>query len=816
MFTLTPTFQTKKPTVYAPKQSVDLKSQLQTMWKDTSELDRKVEQEIQESKSMKKTFNDLQESFKKANEAFPERSQEENYIGILNAYKNKGYSIEGVNIDEELSAFWVQWQETQVKTEEAPVNNNQQKMELLKEKWKEFAINMLPSWDPISRAGISQIPKIWTNLLKFAYNIGGWIDRLLWNNMDEEDMQEINQAFDSIGDAWKQKLQDFFNVDPEATTTKIWEVLAEIATPMPSSKITAWKTVISWIKNIDKLKDAYNALDFAGKKFLEKIVSWTTKWSIQWAEYSVVSEWELQWEDIKSWAIIWGWLPVVWTITNLISKWANTSIKFGASKLWWLDDTVTKKIEENPQLVKDILSGKISPTDISNEIKKQFTTPEEYQIALEKIKEAYVNKYRLYSIVGKKAQSEIVDTDIPELISGKISERSSIWQKFQEFSNQNVVGKKNDIISLLDSTAWIKKEGKTIIWTDAQKASKTILETIESYFTKRWGQNLTQEKLREIEKALNSKANPTQAGASRTAEQNIIANFAKKVSDFADEKIPWLKEVSEQYRTATKELTEIQKLFTQWGNSTNVRESLYTSLKNILNNPTKLKNIKNAMGDNIEVKLRQIQDGIVAEKAMDEISKISNVKTFIQKMKNKELVAWNLPFSESLKKDLTNLLPWEQEQALINKIYNRDLWQETLKNVSQSVITNIEKKGKELISAWNKEKWEALVDIAEKLTIVKSLAGKISEEITDVATAKWDKISAAAGIAWATRAMKWDVTQLATFIFGTNKKTWANFYDKYYRASSKISWIKQKAQDPTNDNLRDFIQKVFIYMNLND
>ena len=95
--------QTSDEAWFTPQEDVTPES-LQGLWVDTSEIDAKVDQEIETTKNNTRTQEQFQESFTNAKNSwkFKDMSDDEIIDGLLNSYKNKWLTIEWIDIDEEL------------------------------------------------------------------------------------------------------------------------------------------------------------------------------------------------------------------------------------------------------------------------------------------------------------------------------------------------------------------------------------------------------------------------------------------------------------------------------------------------------------------------------------------------------------------------------------------------------------------------------------------------------------------------------------------------------------------------------------------
>lgn len=787
MISLKPTFQVNKPKVYAQNQSMDFKSQLQMSWKDTSEIDKKVEQEIQDVKSKTITIDDFYDRVDQVKEKHG-LEDEQAYIKSLSMAKDRWYIVEWLVLDSELQTFWEFAQEDNVDTpsEDASIDDPISKPE---SKTISFMKWVRETGDNYVWGAISKIPNI-------AWNIGSWIlsisGRLWW--VDKETREKVEQETRKLWEKWEKEIQDFFSIDSDSKAAKAWGFSSE----MLSIMAWPWKFTAAWkMKNIDKIQEAYNKLWPKTKKIVGIIGAWI-RWAEETAKFNIIDEWELNKSDIGVGAWIWAALPIAWWLVNKWTSVIDSWVKKILQTFWRFDDATVKQIENNPELVKKVLKGKISINEIEKTLKTQFKNQADVDAILDKTKELLINKYKSYAVKGKETQKDIVENEVMDLLTWKISSKSKIWQEFQEFLTDDVVWVQDDLLKMIDDIPWISKEWDTIIWQDARQAYEEISWIIKSYFTKEWGANLTQKKLRSIEQAINAKANPTQAWTKKTSVQNIMSNYAKKVSDFAEEKIPWLKESSEKYREATQTVKEIQSLVTKWWNSMEVRDSLFWSLTNILKNPTKLKKVKDVFWDEIEWKLKTIEEWLVFEKAMDQIASIKSWSSFLQKLKTWTSLQRNIPFKKTVENKLKEVSKTEEQANFLKKIFKEDLWEETIGNIPDATISNIRKYG---IAQKNKE----ITELADVLEIVKWLWGKQTSDIS---------VAAASSAAW--QAAMWRPWQAAMFLFWTSKKTLSDIYSAYYKASSSLRGWKAKIQSPSNDELRDFVRKTIIYLNINE
>jgi len=255
--------------------------QLQSLWIDTWTIDQEVETEIQEQKN--KTLTEDQ-FFNKVDEAiesweFSDLSEDDIFNWLLEAYKNDWFTIQWIDINEEL---WIPWV-----------------IEWPKEEWLfwkalggiwTLAKGVLdPSWilwESIQR-WIPVGVEVWAKIPAALIDPFG-----LWN-------EELAKDFREFGLWTKEELQQAFEIDPEATSTKVIDWLAKFwlaLTPTPAGKIwiinKAWKVIWS-IPKIWKLAQA---------------------WLIWWAwlaKFEAISEWEITPTGVVLWAglwIAWKWI----------------------------------------------------------------------------------------------------------------------------------------------------------------------------------------------------------------------------------------------------------------------------------------------------------------------------------------------------------------------------------------------------------------------------------------------------------------------------------------------------------------------------
>ena len=204
-----------------------------------------------------------------------------------------------------------------------------------KEKWSIETIQtewiwawweMFKEWiDNIVWWAISQTPEIvwdtawffanilWSEALKYSSPFSYWL-----NTLDKIAQKKgLPTLWEHLKQQWietKEKMQEFFWVEADKMTTKIWEFWSEVAalmTPAWWYKIT--EKIIEKSPKLMKLAEEFPKL-FA---FLKSSIWWAEEMSKFW----IVSEWDITWQDVLTWAVWWPVVDVIWKwLTSLWKK----------------------------------------------------------------------------------------------------------------------------------------------------------------------------------------------------------------------------------------------------------------------------------------------------------------------------------------------------------------------------------------------------------------------------------------------------------------------------------------------------------------
>jgi hypothetical protein len=276
---------------------------LQKLGVDTWAIDADIDQQIQTQQSNSRTQEQFQESFNnaKASWKFWEMSDDEIFDWLLNSYKSKGFTIEGIDIDEEL------WTITTI--EETPVFDIPGRETI----WEKVIDVVRPS-----------DVKIWA--------LSTWFEvvwNLLWFWADLLTPKESEWLWDELKSIWletKEAIQQEFTKNPEWLETKLWWTLAKYwlaFTPTP-----AWKAplISKWMELIWNIPKVWNILKSA------------VTWAWQVAQFEAVTEWEVTKEWLTVWAVV---NPFIWWIAKIVWAWSPVDM---LRKITWLKPSQLKNL----------------------------------------------------------------------------------------------------------------------------------------------------------------------------------------------------------------------------------------------------------------------------------------------------------------------------------------------------------------------------------------------------------------------------------------------------------------------------------------
>lgn len=328
MLKLQPTFQLNRPGPLAPV--VDIKSQLNSLWVDTKKIDAQVESDMGTASKNKRSFDDFQKAFNKARDKFPTRSDEENYLWILQAYKSNGYTVEWVDIDTELKNVWQVNPEEVIESEsielDTPIQETVDEKSLVgriasSSPWvAKWLLKWWLKWSKDIFSGfVSSAPSIVGNTFGFAADVltpKEW--EWLWDYFREKWASE------------KQGILDMLWADEEDYTTKAgglgWEV-ASLFIPWGQTKL-----ISKYPQAAEKIKKLWVVADDIVTRFpkiaekIQKVVSSkltqsAIKWATETGKFEVVSEGELSPTTLAIWAVT---NPVL-DKTGKVIKWVISS-----------------------------------------------------------------------------------------------------------------------------------------------------------------------------------------------------------------------------------------------------------------------------------------------------------------------------------------------------------------------------------------------------------------------------------------------------------------------------------------------------------
>ena len=339
----------------------------------------KVEQDIQVAQANKRTKENLfwdMETFMRDN---PWVNDEEAYKVVLDVYRERGWTIEWVDIDQELQAlWWTQPMQPQMQTQMQPQEEKQGFLSRLNtipegvpfvwwekifDPWFEGKFN-LPLWMATQvPSAISNLAwgTIWwvdklTEWSAFRNLTRAWIDKLFtaaWRDpskLPENLLQDLSQSIIQDWVDTKEKLQKALWVDHDAFMTKTGEfitnVWGSIAIPVgPAGSVSKTPQIVqTGLANLKtKAPKLYNILT-------SPILPSAWRWAVEAVKFDMVSEWE---PSVMNMAL-WAWLNSVFTkIWTLLSTPKMQEVKrIALDRMWKLatklhPSRTTKLITDN-------------------------------------------------------------------------------------------------------------------------------------------------------------------------------------------------------------------------------------------------------------------------------------------------------------------------------------------------------------------------------------------------------------------------------------------------------------------------------------
>ncbi len=328
-FGIYPWFQKEEDIKFSPATP----EQLQSLGVNTAEIDSQIESDIATSQANIKTQEQFQKSFDNAKNSwkFTGLSDDEIMDWLLNSYKSKWYSIEWIDIDEEL---WIIPEIEEEIIEEEPWVFK----EIVEAPWR------------LVWAGIAKAPEI-------VWDVAGF---LLWKPVDflvEKawfDKPSLEEQFKKDWLESKATLQEILWVDPDDFTTTAWELGAEFGSlflPWGQTKLVAKFPALT-----DKIKTIWTAIEKFWEKSpnVYKVFKSALTWAKEAGKFEIVSEWELEEETLTFWAVAWWFFNI---IGQAIKLWDPAAL---LRKITWLKPTQIKKlwtttVQKDSEIVVDSL-----------------------------------------------------------------------------------------------------------------------------------------------------------------------------------------------------------------------------------------------------------------------------------------------------------------------------------------------------------------------------------------------------------------------------------------------------------------------------
>ena len=610
----------------------------------------------------------------------------------------------------------------------------------------------------------------WRNLART------WIDKLFtatWRDPSKLPENLLKDLSQSIIDDWvdtKEKLQEALWVDPDAFMTKAGEFITNVwgtmAIPLWSAT-KAPKIVQTGLANLQtKAPKLYNILT-------SSTLSSAWRWAVEAGKFGVVSEWETDWKEMTIWAAIPLWLQAGAKWVWLVTSFADRLTKLWLSSFWKFNNEARSYIEKNPKMVLEIVEElnkwTLSVKWLQDRLAKQFTTPEQLEKAKNWVLSGLIDRYR--NIATEWLEQQIkMPSKFTQILDSVELEKKTIWKAFDRFNTTDVIWKSiqfwKDIFSKIPWTLW--KFDK-----EAQKKISSVINWV-------WKWNITAEQARKIQSDIKTLArdNPS---------LSYIKRYATELDNFLETKIPWIKELSKEYQIISREVFEITNLLKD--KTWNVRDTIFSMTKKILDNPVKLQKFKKYFWDDIVDELKMIQKWIKAEEAFKEVQKIKWISTFLEKLKTGTDRQREIMFKDELEKGLKWLISKEQQVSFINKIMPEELWFKSLKVWLDDINT--------LKTQAQATKNVELNEIADRLDIIRLL--QKSDET---------RISIPQFASSVTQAKIWNVTPAIAFVWATSRPTLIKMYSKYYNLSSGI---KKNLENAKNEELANFLERLFNY-----
>ena len=327
-----------------PRFSFNPLDQLQSLGVNVGGLDAQVEDEIETQK-----VNTISlEEFHKQLDALSQRPEAEWLTDAqIEAYwfdlvKQAWKTIKGVNIDEEL---WGQEEVVQSTETKQPTSAI---WALTQWAWGWLLSGVKTIWEGIEWVvwwAVTSLPKITWNIAWFLVDTFDFLTPDIAEDWWKFDLWGLADQFRKWWIEDTAKLRDITWIDPEALTTTVWELWAEVATlfiPWGQSKLVAnfpkVAKEIPWL--VKGLETLSKKLPWTYNKLKSVLTSWYTKsaavWWIEAAKFWVVADWEIS----PTWVAIWAVSnPVIKLGSAVFTKEAPALLR----KITWVNTSQIKK-----------------------------------------------------------------------------------------------------------------------------------------------------------------------------------------------------------------------------------------------------------------------------------------------------------------------------------------------------------------------------------------------------------------------------------------------------------------------------------------
>lgn len=792
-------FQLKKPSPVAPKvnfNTFSIKDQLSSFWRDTSEIDWDVDNEINTAKVKeigKEEFaRDVSTIMEDNSLDFKQGSME-----TLKIYKAWGYTIKGMDVDKLL---WIQpEQPAPVETPEVIPEEKSAFIEgakSLAQTSGRLVAKGLKFWESIQEWAVSALPSI-------AGNVVGLTANVLEAIVPGQQFQDIGeQSFgDYLKSAWEEwtratndaLAQTGLFKDQNEAWVALWNFAADITTGTKLfstlSKANKFKTA-EFISRIPGGASTLQLMKTTWANFWAKypILAWKVApvlansakmWAKETTKYWIVAEWELDPANIATGAAIGTAFPIAWQAIkftkNTVGKTSDFVIKTIWEKLWGLSAKSQAMISSDIKKAEKIVRWEFTMDDLTKELSKNIKNSDNFLADMKKVKEANIDYLKSLSDDGIKAEKWLIEK-LSTQLDDINRETWTVGQKFQDIYTGNKVTTKKELLAMVDTFG--TKAGTT--GTQQAWAIARIKAEINSFKG-----IITDKKLRDIEVNVRSLVDFQKKW---DKWNDVLKRFSSELNDLAKDKIPGLKGLSEEYAVISKELKDMSKLISNKDGS--IKDNLYWVVENLLKrqNKQKLDKFKTVFWDWIESEAIKIKQGIEAERAIKKIQWNQWVKNFINKMK-----------SGSYTKDEEKILSW----------YRKDLeklqWGETQKNLYDRLFTTF-------------DDGAVSVNLEEITEDVVKRVGKINPDLgfkLDLLRELWAKTtgvaqgSAKTALTWGW--LTWNMTTwVALSIVTSNKKLLSNMFLQYEKAKQWASSALSSSRG-TRETMADFIEKLVIY-----